>query len=124
VRRPTPDAQAGVRPDEIRRLSARSLIGQVFCRRFEIVAPIAAGGMGKVYRALDTRLNRTVALKLLSPDRMADEQRKRRFLQEARAASALNHPHGVAITMFSRWGHRLSGDGVCARQVARPRDRA
>src|SRR5215218_2651729 len=53
--------------------------------------------MGEVYRAKDTVLERFVALKLLPPDAMADESRQRRFLQEARAASALNHPHIVTI---------------------------
>src|SRR5215471_13956777 len=64
---------------------------------YEIAAPLGAGGMGEVYRALDTRLHRTVAIKLLSGDRMADPVQRRRFLQEARAASALNHPNIVVI---------------------------
>jgi Tol biopolymer transport system component len=53
--------------------------------------------MGEVYRAKDTRLNRTVSIKVLPPDRLADQCRKSRFAQEARAASALNHPHIVTI---------------------------
>jgi serine/threonine protein kinase len=53
--------------------------------------------MGEVYRARDTRLNRTVAIKVLPHDRVADQDRERRFLQEARAASALNHPHIVTL---------------------------
>jgi Tol biopolymer transport system component len=53
--------------------------------------------MGEVYRAKDTRLNRTVAVKVLSSEKMADPERKRRFVQEARAASALNHPNIVTI---------------------------
>jgi serine/threonine protein kinase len=53
--------------------------------------------MGEVYRARDPRLGREVAIKVLSAERMADEGRKRRFVQEARAASALNHPNIVTI---------------------------
>src|SRR5215470_17800926 len=59
---------------------------------YEIQAKLGGGGMGEVYRAYDTRLHREVAIKVLPRDKMADPKRKRRFLQEARAASALNHP--------------------------------
>src|SRR5438552_10476657 len=64
---------------------------------YEILAPIGAGGMGEVYRASDTRLHRTVANKILPQDKVADPERKRRFLQEARAASALNHPNIITL---------------------------
>jgi Tol biopolymer transport system component len=64
---------------------------------YEVESLLGAGGMGEVYRARDTRLNRNVAIKLLSPARVADKERERRFLHEARAASALNHPHIVTI---------------------------
>ncbi len=64
---------------------------------YEIQASIGAGGMGEVFRALDTRLHRTVAIKILPHDKVADPERKRRFLQEARAASALSHPHIVTV---------------------------
>ena len=64
---------------------------------YELLAPLGAGGMGEVYRARDTRLGREVAIKVLPAERVADEKRRRRFLQEAQAASALNHPHIVTI---------------------------
>src|SRR5690242_8784778 len=64
---------------------------------YEIVSPLGAGGMGEVYKARDTRLNRFVAIKVLPSERLADESRKQRFIQEAQAASALNHPNIITI---------------------------
>jgi eukaryotic-like serine/threonine-protein kinase len=64
---------------------------------YHIVERLGAGGMGIVYRALDVRLNRVVAIKVLSPGGHSDGERRLRFLQEARAASALNHPNIVVI---------------------------
>ncbi len=61
---------------------------------YEIVALIGAGGMGEVYRANDTRLNRQVAIKFLSAT-VADVETRRRFQREAQVASSLNHPHIV-----------------------------
>jgi len=60
---------------------------------YEIVAPIGAGGMGEVYRARDTRLGRDVAIKVLPQHLSGDPARRERFEREARAVSALNHPH-------------------------------
>jgi serine/threonine protein kinase len=71
---------------------------------FEVDALIGTGGMGVVYKARDTRLDRFVAIKVLPPERMADPDRERRFVQEARAASALNHPHIVTIYDISSAG--------------------
>jgi formylglycine-generating enzyme required for sulfatase activity/dienelactone hydrolase len=64
---------------------------------FEITDTLGEGGMGVVYRARDTRLGRTVAIKLLRPEAVADPDRTRRFLLEAKAASALTHPHIVTV---------------------------
>ena len=65
--------------------------------RFEIIAPLGAGSMGEVYQALDLKLRRDVALKLLSPALATSEEHLLRFEREARAASALNHPHICTI---------------------------
>ncbi len=64
---------------------------------YEILAPLGAGGMGEVYRARDERLGRDVAIKVLSSDLAVDADRRKRFEQEARAASSLNHPNIVTI---------------------------
>jgi len=65
--------------------------------RYEIRSKIGEGGMGEVYLALDTELDRTVAVKILPADLAANQQRLQRFIQEAKAASALNHPHILTI---------------------------
>src|SRR5215470_11183719 len=64
---------------------------------YRILEPIGAGGMGAVYKAYDKKLQRVVALKVLPPEYVAQQDRRRRFFQEARAASALNHPHILTI---------------------------
>ncbi len=65
--------------------------------RYEIRDLLGEGGMGEVYRARDTRLDRVVALKLLPAALTRDPDRVRRFIQEAKAVSALNHPNIVTI---------------------------
>ena len=94
---------------------------------YEICSPIGAGGMGEVYKARDTRLDRTVAIKVL-PERAADDpERRRRFEQEARAVSALNHPHictlydiGSAIPSTPSEGLSLPDSDGAASAAAQP----
>ena len=68
-----------------------------FVSHYQVLSPIGAGGMGEVYLAIDTVLDRKVALKLLPVQATSDVKRVRRFLQEAKAASSLNHPHIITI---------------------------
>ncbi|MGH9776161.1 MAG: protein kinase domain-containing protein [Candidatus Acidiferrales bacterium] len=74
---------------------------------YEILSMLGAGGMGEVYKARDTRLNRVIALKTLIAEKVADADRKRRFLLEAQAASGLNHPNIVTIYEISE------ENGIC-----------
>lgn len=71
---------------------------------YDIIGPLGAGGMGLVFRARDTRLGREVALKTLPPESLDDPARLQRFEQEARAASALNHPNVLAVFDVGREG--------------------
>jgi serine/threonine protein kinase len=64
---------------------------------YEILSPIGAGGMGEVLKATDTRLQRTVAVKVLPSQLSSDAERRGRFEREARAASALNHPNITTV---------------------------
>ena len=73
-------------------LSAGSRLGP-----YEVLGPIGAGGMGEVYRARDTRLGREIAIKVLPSEVSSDSDRLSRFEQEARSASALNHPNIVTV---------------------------
>jgi len=69
--------------------------------QYRIAASIGAGGMGEVFRARDTRLNRDVAVKVLPKDFVADADRLRRFEQEAKTLATLNHPN---VLTHSRCG--------------------
>jgi serine/threonine protein kinase len=72
------------------------MVGQALLH-YKIIEKIGEGGMGAVYRAHDTHLDRPVAIKILPPDKVTDPERKQRFVQEAKAASALRHPNIVVI---------------------------
>src|SRR5919108_4857523 len=71
---------------------------------YEIIAPVGAGGMGEIYRARDTRLDRTVAVKVLAGGLTADSESRQRFEHEARAIAALNDPHICTIHDVGRHG--------------------
>ena len=64
---------------------------------YEVATLIGKGGMGQVYRATDTRLNRTVAIKVLSPELASDPAFRERFDREARSISQLDHPHVCSL---------------------------
>src|SRR5271154_143834 len=76
---------------------------------YEIVSLLGAGGMGEVYRARDTRLQRDVAIKILPHSLAHDRDRLRRFEPEARAVAALNHPN--LLTVFDVGASPLGQDG-------------
>jgi len=70
---------------------------------YEVKAPLGAGGMGEVYRAVDTRLGREVAVKVLGRHAVADPGRRQRFDREARLASAVSHPHVLTVFDVGQW---------------------
>ena len=80
---------------------------------FEILGPLGSGGMGEVYRARDTRLNREVAIKVLARELAADQRSRDRFEHEARAVSQLRHPHICALYDVGSW----TVDGIDAQYL-------
>src|SRR5215470_8557823 len=82
--------------------ASASLIGRTL-GQYRIEQELGRGGMGEVYLARDARLNRPVAIKMLPPSFNHDRERVRRFQQEARAASSLNHPNIVTIYEIGEW---------------------
>ena len=82
---------------------------------YEIVAPLGAGGMGEVYRARDTRLDRSVAIKILPPQFSDDATRCQRFEREAKVISSLNHPHICTLHDIGRQDGRAM---PCAKHNA------
>ena len=101
--------------------------------RYRVVSKIGAGGMGEVYLAEDTELGRQVALKVLLTEVAGDEDRVRRFVQEAKAASALNHPNILTVYEIGTFDEsrfiatelikgetlrdRLRGDSMTLREI-------
>ena len=99
---PAYEFAAGMLSDEAAEFSAGQKVG-----RFTILCPLGAGGMGQIYLANDEQLGRKIALKMIAREFAADPRRVHRFEQEARAASALNHPnvcviHDVGVTENNR----------------------
>ena len=77
--------------------SGDPMVGRLLDRRYRIGARVARGGMASVYEATDTRLDRTVAVKVMHPGLGDDQEFAERFVREARAAARLNHPHVVGV---------------------------
>ena len=89
---------------------------------YEILSPLGAGGMGEVYKATDTRLNRSVAIKVLPPHFSDNPEMKQRFDREAQTIAALNHPHICTLHDVGRQGDTdflvmeyLDGETLAAR---------
>jgi len=93
----TPGGPAPLPPADSKSLPAGTALGP-----FKIIDKLGAGGMGEVYRALDTRLGRKVALKVLPKELLGNPEGLARFALEARSASALNHPNIVTIFEVGR----------------------
>jgi len=95
--------------------------------QYEILAPVGKGGMGEVYRARDTKLEREVAIKVLPAEHASDGERRERFKREAKAIAALNHPHICTLFDFDSDDgldflvmEHLSGESLAARMARGP----
>src|SRR4249919_2919425 len=77
---------------------------------YEVLVPLGAGGMGEVYKARDTKLNRDVALKVLPEAFALDADRLARFKREAQVLASLNHPNVAAIFGFEAWRPSLDSE--------------
>ncbi len=86
-------------------MAASWMIGETIVH-FEVMALLGQGGMGEVFRALDTKLGREVALKLIPADLAVDPERRARFEREARTLAALHHPNIASIFGFEESGER------------------
>ena len=82
------------------------MVGKIISQ-YRVIEELGRGGMGVVYKAQDTKLDRLVALKFLPPHLSASEQDKARFIQEAKAASALNHPNVCTIHDIQEHGGQM-----------------
>src|SRR5262249_55192109 len=100
------------------RMTGQILSGQILSH-YEVQEELGRGGMGRVYKARDLRLQRMIALKLLLPGQISDEQSRLRIAHEARAASALNHPNIVTIYEIDEAGgvHFIAMEYVAGKSL-------
>jgi hypothetical protein len=112
--------QPGAGPGDGRAAAAHdpAMIGQTI-GHFRILEPLASGGMGVVYRAEDTRLGRQVALKFPLPDHRLDGRVRERFLREARAGGALDHPNLCSIYTRRAKPRTATSSSPCRCMLAR-----
>ncbi len=88
--------------------------------RYKIRSAIGKGGMGEVFLAEDTELERLVALKVLPADFANDAERMRRFVQEAKSASALNHPNIITIHEIGKTACTFNSLPICCGSISLP----
>ena len=114
IERPAFEVVAAMMAAEHSKIEAGQVIGP-----YKVVSRLGSGGMGDVYLAHDSRLGRKVALKLLPEYFTRDEQRLRRFQQEARAASALNHPNVITIFEIGKAGsiHFIASEYIAGQTL-------